>query len=71
MELQHERDGDMVSQGIGWGVTQPPKPIRCGQMSMGKPLNPQLPTVLCTQSFISFRSWLRELIHWEEKGMEV
>ena len=23
MELQHERDGGMIPQGIGWGVSQP------------------------------------------------
>ena len=33
----------MIPQGIGWGVIQNPDPIGCDQMSMGKPMIPQLP----------------------------
>ena len=40
MELQRERDGGMIPQGIGRGVSQTPEPIKCDQMSMGKPINP-------------------------------
>ena len=38
MELQCERDGGMIPQGIGRGVSKPPEPIGCDQMSMGKPM---------------------------------
>ena len=41
MGLQRERDGGVTLQGIGWGVSQTPKPVGCDQMSMGKPMNPQ------------------------------
>ena len=43
MGLQRERDGGMIPQGIGRGVSQTPEPIGCDQMSFGKPMNPQLP----------------------------
>ena len=71
MELQHERDGGMISQGMGRGVSQTHDPIGCDHMSMGEPINPQLPVVLCTQSFISSRSWLRQLMPWEQQGIGV
>ena len=61
----------MIPQGIGWGVGQTPKPIECDQMSMGKPMNPQLPFVLCPQSLISSKIWIRKLMPWVEKGMAV
>ena len=47
MELHRERDGGMIPQGIGRGVSQTPKRIGCAHMSMGKPMNPQVPFVLC------------------------
>ena len=71
MGSQCERDGGIITQGIGWGVNQTPKPIGCDQMSMGKPMNPQYLFVPCPQSFISSKSWLRQLIPWEEQGMTV
>ena len=43
MGMQRERDGGMISQGIGRGVSQNPKLIGWDQMSMGEPMNPQLP----------------------------
>ena len=59
MELQRERDGGMISQGIGRGISQTPEPIRCDQMPMGKPMNPQLS--FCPLSLIIhfFQNWLR------------
>ena len=42
MGLQREIDGGMIPQGIGRGVSPTPKPIGCDEMSMGKPMNPQL-----------------------------
>ena len=39
MVLQHERDGGMISQGIGRGVSQTPDPIRWDQMLIGEPIN--------------------------------
>ena len=43
MGLQRERDGGMIPQGIGRGVIQTPETIMCDHISMGKPMNPQLP----------------------------
>ena len=40
MELQHERDGGMIPEGIGRGVIQTLEPIGRDHMSMGKPMNP-------------------------------
>ena len=65
MGLQRERDGGMIPQGIGRGVSQTHETIGCDHMSMGKPMNPQLPFVLCAQSLISSKSWMRQLIPWE------
>ena len=33
----------MISQGIGMGIVQTLEPIGLSQMSMGGPINPQLP----------------------------
>ena len=57
MELQHERDGGMIPQGIRWGVSQTPDPIGCDQMSMGKPNEP-LATFL---SFVLNHQFLPEV----------
>ena len=43
MGLQRERDGDMISQGIGRGISQTSDPIGQDQMSVGEPMKPQLP----------------------------
>ena len=71
-----QRDGGMISQGIGREIIQTLDPIVLrkvsSQMSMRGPI--KLSTthfVLCTQSFISSRSWLGQLMHWEWRGMEV
>ena len=67
-----QRDRGMLSQGIGREIIQTLGPIVLSQMSMREPI--KLSTthfVLCTQSFNSSRSWLRKLMHWEWRGMEV
>ena len=59
MGLQRERDGGMISQGIGWGVSQTPEPIGCDQMSMGKLMKPQLPFCPLSPIIMLSRRWLR------------
>ena len=71
MGLQCERYGDMIPQGYRMGSESTLEPIGCDHMSMGKPMNPQLPFVLYPQSLISSRSWMRQLIPWAEEGMAV
>ena len=71
MSMQ-QRDGGMISQGIGRENIQTLDPIGLSQMSMGEPI--KLSTtffVLCVQSFISSRSWSRQLMPWEGRGMGV
>ena len=72
MGLQHERDGGMIPQGIGRGVSQTPWANRVWPDVNGETHVP--PTtffVPCTQSSISSRSWFRQLMPWEEQGMAV
>ena len=42
MSMQ-QRDGGMISQGIGREIIQTLEPIGLRQISMGGPINPQLP----------------------------
>ena len=67
-----QRDGGMISQGIGREIIQTLEPIVLSQMSMGEPI--KLSTnffFFCAQSFISSRSWLTQLMPWDWKGMVV
>ena len=59
MELQRERDGGMISQGIGWGVGQTYEPIGLSQMSLRKPLNLNYPFCPYTQSLIPSKNRMR------------
>ena len=70
MELQRERDGGMIPQGIGWGVSQPLR-LRRSQMSVGGPCTLSYLFFLYPQSSISSRSWLTQLMPWAEQGMAV
>ena len=59
MSMQ-QRDGRIISQGIGRENIQTLDPIGLSQIPMGEPIN--LSTtffVLCAQSFISSINWLR------------
>ena len=62
----------MISEGIGRENIQTFDPIGYNQMSKGEPIK-LLTThfVFGAQSFISSRNWLRLLIPWDGKSMEV
>ena len=71
MSMQ-QRDGGMISQGIGRENIQTIERIVLSQVSIGQPI--KLTTthfVFCAQSFISSRSWLGQLMPWEWKSMAV
>ena len=66
-----KRWGNDSIRGREGELVKPPEPIGCDQMSMGEHINLNYLFVLCPQSFIPSRSWLRQLIPWEKQGMEV
>ena len=62
IRLQRKRDGGLIPQGIGWGVSQTPEPIGCDQMLMGNPMNPQIPFSLVSP-IINFFQKLVEAVN--------
>ena len=67
-----QRDGGMISQGIGRENIQTLEPIESSQVSMREPIKPSTTHVdFCTQPLISPKSWLGKLLPWEWEGMAV
>ena len=67
----NERDGGMISQGIG-GELSKPLSHRVRPDVNGRTHKPSATlVVLCTQSFNYFRSWLRQLMPWVGRGMAI
>ena len=71
MSMQ-QRDGGMISQGIGRENIQTLEPIVLSQISKGKPIKISTTHfVSCAQSFIYSRDCLRKLMTWDGKSMAV